>query len=105
MLSILVVLVALFYYCNVYFSPEIQSFPLNTTCTIRRTKRVKVKSLAPKRVVVNTRLNKTMTQYIRICDTVGIELYLHGSAPIPSSAAITCIFQDFLDGIALFLRI
>ena len=151
----------LLYYSNVYYSSEVQSLPLNSTCIIRRTttvdvqspapiqrattvnvqspapiqrattvktkshtpKRrrttVKVKSHSPKRrttkekvqrptpssVVLNTNTDESIARCDRLCGTVGNELYLHCSVPIPSNAATTCMFQAFRDGIVLLLTI
>ena len=123
----------LLYYSNVYYSSEVQSLPLNSTCIIRRTTTVdvqspapiqrattvKVKSHSPKRrttkekvqrptpssVVLNTNTDESIARCDRLCGTVGNELYLHCSVPIPSNAATTCMFQAFRDGIVLLLTI
>ena len=151
----------LLYYSNVYYSSEVQSLPLNSTCIIRRTTKVKeqsptpirrtttvdvqspapiqrattvktkshtpkrrrtkgkVKSHSPKRgttkekvqrptpssVVLNTNTDESIARCDRLCGTVGNELYLHCSVPIPSNAATTCMFQAFRDGIVLLLTI
>lgn len=151
----------LLYYSNVYYSSEVQSLPLNSTCIIRRATTVnvqsptpirrtttvdvqspppiqrtttvevkshtpkrrrtkgKVKSHSPKRrttkekvqrptpssVVLNTNTDESIARCDRLCGTVGNELYLHCSVPIPSNAATTCMFQAFRDGIVLLLTI
>ena len=123
----------LLYYSNVYYSSEVQSLPLNSTCIIRRATTVdvqspapiqrattvKTKSHTPKRrrtkgkvqrptpssVVLNTNTDESIARCDRLCGTVGNELYLHCSVPIPSNAATTCMFQAFLDGIVLLLTI
>ena len=151
----------LLYYSNVYYSSEVQSLPLNSTCIIRRTTTAdvqspapiqrattvdvqspapiqrattvktkshtpkrrrtkgKVKSHSPKRrttkekvqrptpssVVLNTNTDESIARCDRLCGTVGNELYLHCSVPIPSNAATTCMFQAFRDGIVLLLTI